>query len=287
MSTPVQEIPQPRYPANNGTHSQSDDDEGTLSGEHDRLKSPRGRSVEKEDYIGGQPAAQSLTREEEHRLTDDLAMLQAERVVSNAQSARVGGRLTNSTSMRRSRSRVEPADQFDINTNPIHEKTATFRPPEHPAGRFAKTFKKLHESSVLIRYFFYIVPVVLIILIPLLLGALLFKSATIGDVRLMWFCVWLEIVWLTLWSGRASHYQFILQGCKLTRVTDYRAITSSTRWVDLQPLYQQQQEMEGHVQAIGDPRYHLLLDPGRGDIISANHDPPSPYGRDSQTGLGD
>lgn len=206
MSTSVQGMPQPQDLAHNGTHSQSDDDEGTLSGEYDRMKQSRDHSAEKQDYIGGQPAAQSQTREEEHRLTDDLAMLQAERVVSNAQSAQIGGRLTNSASMHRSRSRVEPADQFDINTNPIHEKTATFRPPENPAGRFAKTFKRIHESSVLIRYFFYIVPVVLIILVPLLLGALLFKEATVGDVRLLWFSVWLEIVWLTLWSGRVSYF---------------------------------------------------------------------------------
>ncbi|KAL8907569.1 MAG: hypothetical protein Q9207_001306 [Kuettlingeria erythrocarpa] len=204
MSTPVQEKTHPGYLANHGTHSQSDDDEGTLSGEYDRMKQSRDHSVEKQDYIGGQPAAQSQTREEEHRLTDDLAMLQAERVVSTAQSAQIAGRLTNSASMHRSRSRVEPADQFDINTNPIHEKTATFRPPENPAGRFAKTFKRIHESSVLIRYFFYIVPVVLVILIPLLLGALLFQEATVGDVHLLWFSVWLEIVWLTLWSGRIT-----------------------------------------------------------------------------------
>lgn len=205
MSTPIQELPQPHYPANNGTHSQSDDDEGTLSGEYDRLNATRESSAEKLNFLGGQPS-QSQSREEENRLTDDLAMLQAERVVSKAQSARLGEKLTTSASMRRSRSRAEPVDQFDINTNPIHEKTATFRPPENPAGRLAKTFKKIHESSFLIRYFSYIVPVVVILLIPLLLGALVFKQATVGDVRLMWFSVWLEIVWLTLWSGRASHH---------------------------------------------------------------------------------
>lgn len=203
MPTPVDEITQPRFLPSNGMHSQSDDDEGTLSGEFDRLNSSRDHSVGKHDYTGEQ-SAQPQSREEENRLTDDLAMLQAERVVSNTQGARLGGRLTNSTSMHRSRSRVEPVDQFDVNTNPIHEKTATFRPPENPAGRVAKTFKKIHDSSFLVRYFSYIVPVVLIILIPLLLGALLFKRATVGGVRLMWFCVWLEIVWLTLWSGRVS-----------------------------------------------------------------------------------
>ncbi|KAL9594145.1 MAG: hypothetical protein Q9179_005527 [Wetmoreana sp. 5 TL-2023] len=180
MATPIHELPQPQYPANNGTHSQSDD-EGTLSGEYDRSSPSRENSAEKQDYLGGQPS-QSQSREAESRLTDDLAMLQAERVVSNAQSERLGGRITNSTSVRRSRSRAEPIDQFDINTNPVHEKTATFRPPENPAGRFAKTFKKIHESSFLVRYFSYIVPVVLVLLVPLLLGAFLFKQATVGDI---------------------------------------------------------------------------------------------------------
>lgn len=203
MSTPIQEFPQPQYPAHNAIHTQSDDDEGTLSGEYDRLNRSRDNSAEKQEFLGGQ-ASHAQSREEENRLTDDLAMLQAERVVSNADNTRMGARLTNSASMRRSRSRAEPVDQFDINTNPIHEKTATFRPPENPTGHFAKTFKRIHEANFLFRYFSYIVPVVLVLLIPLLLGALVFKDATVGDVRLMWFCVWLEIVWLTLWSGRVS-----------------------------------------------------------------------------------
>ncbi|KAM3418217.1 hypothetical protein BST61_g4220 [Cercospora zeina] len=45
-------------------------------------------------------------------------------------------------------------------------------------------------------------PITLILLIPLLLGALVFKRATVGGVYLMWFMIWLEIVWLTLWAGR-------------------------------------------------------------------------------------
>ncbi|KAL8993804.1 MAG: hypothetical protein Q9169_006075 [Polycauliona sp. 2 TL-2023] len=202
MPTPVHEISQPSYPIHTGTRHSSDDDEGTLPGEFDHLNHSRDNSTEKQNYLGGQ-SIQQQSREEESRLTDDLAMLQAERVVSNAQS---GAKITNSNSIsvHRSRSRVEPVDQFDVNTNPIHEKASTFRPPDNPTSKFAKTFKKIHESSFLVRYFSYIVPVVLIILIPLLLGALLFKEATVGGVRLLWFCVWLEIVWLTLWSGRIT-----------------------------------------------------------------------------------
>ena len=201
MSTPVHELPQPKYAqpsqANNG-HSTDSDDEGTLSNEHDRPD--KISNNDKQAYLGG-VTSQSQSRVEEHRLEDDLAMLQAERVISHSQTHQTAG-LSRSMSVRRSRSRPEPEDQFDVNTNPIHEKTFTFHPPENPTGRVAKTFKSIHESSFLVRYFCYIVPIVLIILIPLLLGGLLFKRATVGGVRLLWFCVWLEIIWLTLWGGR-------------------------------------------------------------------------------------
>jgi small-conductance mechanosensitive channel len=43
---------------------------------------------------------------------------------------------------------------------------------------------------------------VAILLIPVLLGAFQFQSANVGGVKLLWFGVWLEIVWLTLWAGR-------------------------------------------------------------------------------------
>ena len=197
MPTPADEITEPHLPPIRQTNSFSDD-EGTLSNEFERPN--RGSENEKQEYLGGQ-TEQTQSREQEHRLNDDLAMLQAERVVSNAQSYDPNN-LHNSTSMHRTRSRPEPIDQFDVNTNPIHEKTANFTPPEHPSTKAAQIFKKIHDSSFLVRWFLYIVPLVLIILVPLLLGALVFKQASVGGVRLMWFCVWLEVVWLTLWGGR-------------------------------------------------------------------------------------
>jgi small-conductance mechanosensitive channel len=147
----------------------------------------------------GRPSP-SKTREEAHRFDDDLAVLQAEQVASNSDQ----GGLKKSAEMHRSRSRVEPVDTFDANTNPIHEKTALYRPPERPSTKTAAFFKYIHTSSWLIRYVTYIVPVVLILLIPLLIGALVpkAKEACVGGVQLLWFSVWLEIVWLTLWAGR-------------------------------------------------------------------------------------
>lgn len=205
MSTPIHELPQTHLAAQSLPVSNSDD-EGTLSGEYDRRI--QDKSIDAQSYFGRR-VSQSQSREERHRLGDDLAMLQVENVVSNAQSSeKLGARLTHSLSMRRSRSRPEPVDQFDVNTNPIHEKTATFKPPENPTSNFARVFKRIHDSSFLIRYFSYITPLVALLLVPLLLGALVFKRANVGGVRLMWFSVWLEIVWLTLWGGRVSRLHF-------------------------------------------------------------------------------
>ena len=201
MSTPVEEIRQPQFSHPQYTlneQTSTSDDEGTLSNEFDRPE--RGNTTD-QNFLGGK-TSQIQSREEEQRLEDDLAMLQAERNVSRTQSNTMGGHLTRSTSIHRSRSRPEPIDQFDVNTNPIHEKASTFQPPDHPAGTFGRVFKRVHDSNFLVRYFMYIMPLVLIILVPLLLGGLVYKRATVGGVRLLWFCAWLEVVWLTLWGGR-------------------------------------------------------------------------------------
>ena len=142
----------------------------------------------------------SQTREQESRLDDDLAMLQAERVVSRSKD-----RPSSSLSKSRSR-RTEHIDEFDVNTNPVHEKTAIYKPPEHPTSNIAKIFKRVHNSSFLVRYFMYIIPVAALLSVPLLIGALVYKNDDkgVGGVELLWFSVWLEIVWLTLWAGRVG-----------------------------------------------------------------------------------
>lgn len=155
-----------------------------------------------EQIFSGGTVSQFRSKEDEQRLEDDLAMLQAERNVSRSQSHPNAGEIARSMSIHRSKSRPEPVDQFDVNTNPIHEKANTYSLPEHPTSGFGRAFKRVHGSNFLVRYFMYIVPLVLMILIPLLLGGLVFNRATVGGVRLFWFCVWLEVVWLTLWGGR-------------------------------------------------------------------------------------
>lgn len=156
-------------------------------------------------------ASPVTAREESTRLEDDLAVMEAERMVSRstqeAESKKSvhDGRPSTSRSRSRSRSRPnEHVDEFDEATNPLHEKAAVYNPPENPNTNIARFVKRLHESSFIIRYLTYILPLVIILLIPLLVGALAYPNASVGGVRLVWFSVWLEIVWLTLWAGRVS-----------------------------------------------------------------------------------
>jgi hypothetical protein len=55
-----------------------------------------------------------------------------------------------------------------------------------------------------VRWFVYITPPTLLLLIPLLFGIWLFPQTTVSGVELLWFGIWLELVWLTLWAGRVS-----------------------------------------------------------------------------------
>lgn len=95
----------------------------------------------------------SRMREENYRLEDDLEMLRAERVVTNASGH---GGLERSKSRRdRSRSQVagiEPVDEFDISTNPAHDNgKGVWRPPEKPANKFAQFLKVVSTCIYLVK----------------------------------------------------------------------------------------------------------------------------------------
>ncbi|EED22784.1 Mechanosensitive ion channel family [Talaromyces stipitatus ATCC 10500] len=200
MSTPIHEIDEPRYSANTtrfpGNENIFEDEDAEYRGRDNlRLDTLNVTSSNRTD------PSPSATREQALRLDDDLAVLQAERVVSSTQRSEEH---SEGTSLRQLRSRTEPVDEFDIATNPLHETAAIYNAPEDPHTNIARALKRIHSSSFLVRYFFYITPLTLIILIPLLLGALVFKTANVGGVQLLWFSIWLEIFWLTLWAGRIT-----------------------------------------------------------------------------------
>lgn len=210
MASP-EERPFPRFEVDPPTH-RSSDEEGTVVA-HERpddsvdshaLRNRLRVEIDKNDvrsheYTHPSP---SQTREEASRLDDELAVQRAERTATSADLDSEG---RGSTSLQRSRShKPEPIDDFDAATNPLHERAAVYKPPENPESKAAKVFKYVHESSFIIRYFVYIVPIGLLIAIPIFIGALTpaGKNANVAGVQLLWFGVWLEIVWLTLWAAR-------------------------------------------------------------------------------------
>ncbi|MCJ1306729.1 hypothetical protein MMC25_000372 [Agyrium rufum] len=207
MTSPVSERSPLRFPpvleeSGNSTEDNTFVEDENLEDKEYREFAPLNTNNSKQPFYRNEFSPSQGRDVHDQQFQDDLHMLRIERITSEGTAAGAS-QLHRSLSIHRSRSRrTDPADQFDVNTNPIHEKMSGYQPPEHPSTEFAKFFKKVHNSSFLIRYFTYIVPLVIILLIPLLLGSLLFKNATVGGVELMWFSIWLEIVWLTLWAGR-------------------------------------------------------------------------------------
>ena len=240
MTTPIEEKEEPRFPVN---HERSSDEEGTVIGDSNTpyrnmsshgpddnqsqpflapLKTSRSRN---DDNSSSQMLSPSHNREQAHRLDDDLHLLQIERAVSADLENKLSSTDGRSLSKARSsagRSRVrheEPVDEFDVATNPLHERTQVYSPPHHPENAFAKFFAKVHASNWLVRYFTYITPVVIVLLVPILIGFELPAAngtrknsdgsccrpkASVGGVEMTWFCIWLMIVWLALWAGRVS-----------------------------------------------------------------------------------
>lgn len=219
----------------------------------------------------------SQQREASRRLEDDLEMLRAERVVSNAEKSNQDS-MGRSKSMNRSRSRTnaEPIDDFDVGTTPIHEKTKVYQPPENPSTNFAKVFKKIHNSSFLVRYFFYISPLTILLLIPMLFGLLLFKQANVGGVKLFWFGIWLEVVWLTLWAGRVRIFSPRHQDWFTNMFPDYCQMYSLPHGPHLQHLHQQQQEMAGSRKTTRSPCNYFLLVAGDRSFLPTHYEEP-PY----------
>ncbi|KAI5857715.1 Mechanosensitive ion channel-domain-containing protein [Tricharina praecox] len=142
----------------------------------------------------------SRAREEAHRPFDDLELMKAERVASKSSRD-----IYRASSKRDRDFAARPdttSDVLEEETNPVHKTGKPWKPPTQPATKFAKLFKKVHESSWVVRYFTYIVPVALVLLIPLLVTAIRYPDHTTGGVYTKWFMIWLEVVWLSLWAGR-------------------------------------------------------------------------------------
>lgn len=133
------------------------------------------------------------------QLNDDLELLRIQQLVSNEENA-------NGEDMRRSHSKhrthnPEPQDAF------LHLTQGHTMMPEKKKNEKAFLYKLwmfMTKFPRFLRYIVYMLPGAALLLIPLLIGALQDdKNAhDVGGVQLMWFGIWMEIVWCSLWVSR-------------------------------------------------------------------------------------
>ncbi|KAI1096671.1 hypothetical protein F5B19DRAFT_433980 [Rostrohypoxylon terebratum] len=143
--------------------------------------------------------SQSESREQNTRFLDDLAVVQAERNISQQEE----------TELRRAHSKSrshEPPVKEDVFNQPAQAPTSIGLNPETPT-QVNKAIRRIKKLPRIVRYFLYSLPITIILLVPVLLGALLPQESQAviggpGGVQLMWFGIWLEVIWLSLWLAR-------------------------------------------------------------------------------------
>ncbi|KAJ8122332.1 hypothetical protein ONZ43_g1442 [Nemania bipapillata] len=189
--------------------------------EHTHLEVP---SQPDRPALDAQYLSLTESRDEATRLEDDLTMLQAECAVNKEEYE-----------IRRSHSRTRTvqSDKEDVFNKPMQNSTIG-PPPEAPTA-LGKLFKLVRNLPRFIRYFLYCLPVTVVLLIPVLLGIFVDRDSQAaiggpGGVEVLWFGIWLEVVWLSLWAARivTSAMPYVLGlGAKITSAGNF------SKWRDI------------------------------------------------------
>ncbi|KAI2621584.1 hypothetical protein GGS21DRAFT_535712 [Xylaria nigripes] len=184
---PGPEIPGPEKPDPNDQAPETHHDEQHAS----FLEVPHVLDYHASD---GHSLAPTDSRDHASRLEDDLTFLQAERAVSNEK-----------TEFRVNRTMTMETDGEDVFNQPVPSPVIN-RPLESPS-KLRKAYELVREMPRIVRYFLYCLPGATILLIPILLGLFLDPDSQAviggpGGVQLLWFGIWLEVVWLSLWAAR-------------------------------------------------------------------------------------
>jgi small-conductance mechanosensitive channel len=136
-------------------------------------------------------------RAEANRLNDDLELLRAERMVSNQEHDLASG-----SRMKIRHHSPEPEDAFN---QPAPE--AAVEKKKNTNAALYKLWLFISKFPRFFRYIIYLIPGAALLLAPVLLGTYRFNGVKdavggVGGVYLMWFGIWLEIVWCSLWVTR-------------------------------------------------------------------------------------
>ncbi|KAJ4406047.1 hypothetical protein N0V85_004578 [Neurospora sp. IMI 360204] len=139
-------------------------------------------------------------REMANRLNDDLELMRAERMVS---------RQVQENESRRSRSKNRSTENLEDVFDTVAGAGATPTPVVTTAAKttwLTRTWARLRKFPRVLRYIVYSIPPAILILIPIFLDLFAYNShQDVGEgrgVRLFWFGIWLEVVWLSLWATR-------------------------------------------------------------------------------------
>lgn len=144
------------------------------------------------------PLSPADSREAANRLHDDMELLRAERIVSTQDHESGRARSRN-----RSHNNERIEDAFNTTTPQVP--VAAVTPVK--ATWLTKLWISLKKFPRVLRYVVYAIPPGIIILIPVFLDLFAYdrKGKPVGGrggVQLLWFGIWLEVVWLTLWAAR-------------------------------------------------------------------------------------
>lgn len=136
----------------------------------------------------------SESREVANRLNDDLELLRAERNVSHQEHS-------SRHSCMRSRSHDGQEDVFH------NESAAAAISTPKKETWLTKMWASVKKFPRVLRYIFYALPAAIVLLIPIFLDLFAYDQDTEpvggdGGVELLWFGIWLEIVWISLWATR-------------------------------------------------------------------------------------
>lgn len=155
------------------------------------------------------------------RFNDDLELLRIERAVSADED----------THSKRAH-RPEPEDAFN---QPMPSETFHQEKKRDNDAALVKLWLFLSKFPRFLRYIVYTIPGAVILLIPVLLGALALDKQNravggTGGVYIMWFGIWLEIVWNSLWVSK-----MITSVIPWTFQTTARLLGSTThkKWRDI------------------------------------------------------
>ncbi|GAB7339155.1 hypothetical protein MBLNU457_5820t1 [Dothideomycetes sp. NU457] len=73
---------------------------------------------------------------------------------------------------------------------------------EDKLNAMGKMYKRVLDSSVVVRYTVYVAPLALIIAVPIVVGATAARNAMLAGVPIRWFFTWVEILWCSIWVSK-------------------------------------------------------------------------------------